>query len=193
MFKKILIGGGVLVALLVVIVAAQPSEYYVERSLEMGAPAEVVWEQLSDFNAWKAWSPWHKMDPDQKTNVTGDAGAVGHTSYWDGEKSGKGSQAIVVADKPKHLGMKLVMLEPMPDEAKTGFKLEEVGDATKVTWFIDGNNNFVKKFFALVMGMEEMLGSMFDQGLSELKPIVEQKAKEQAAARAAAAGDSASE
>lgn len=192
MLKKILIGVGVLVALLVVIVAAQPSEYHVERSLEMRAPAEVVWEQLSDFNAWSAWSPWHKMDPDQKTNVTGDAGAVGHTSSWDGEKSGKGSQEIVVADKPNRLGMRLVMLEPMPDEAKTGFKLERVGDGTKVTWFIDGNNSFVKKFFALVMGMEEMLGGMFDEGLSDLKPIVEEKAMEQAAARAAA-GDEASD
>ena len=192
MLKKILVGISVLVALLLVIVAAQPAEYHVERSLEMSAPAEVVWEQLSDFNAWRAWSPWHKMDPDQKTSVTGDAGAVGHTSSWDGEKSGKGSQEIVVADKPKHLGMRLVMLEPMPDEAETGFKLEQVADGTKVTWFIDGNNNFVKKFFALVMGMEDMLGGMFDQGLSDLKLIVEEKAKEQAAARAAA-GDEASD
>lgn len=193
MLKKILVGVGVLVALLVVVVAAQPSEYHVERSLEMSAPAEVVWEQLSDFNAWKAWNPWHKMDPDQKTSITGDAGAVGHTNTWDGEKTGKGSQEIVAADKPKHLAMKLVMLEPMPDEAKTGFKLEEAGDATKVTWFIDGNNSFVKKFFALVMGMEDMLGTMFEQGLADLKPIVEEKAKEQAVAPAVVEGDAASE
>jgi len=189
MLKKILIGLAVLITLFVVIVAAQPSDYHVERSLEVNAPADVVWEQVSDFGAWKAWSPWHKMDPDQKTSITGTAGMVGHRSSWDGEKTGKGSQEVVTADKPTHLGMRLVMLEPMPDEAKTGFRLESAEDTTKVTWYIDGNNSFVKKFFALVMGMDTMLGEMFDQGLADLKPIVEMKAKEQAGAAAAARED----
>ena len=166
--------------LLVVVVAAQPPDYHVERSIEVQAPAEVAWQQLSDFNTRKAWSPWQKMDPMQRTTVTGLPASIGHTNTWDGEKTGRGSQTITEVDKPRQLTMELVMLKPMADEAVTGFEIAEAGSASKVTWYIDGKNSFVKKLFALVMGMEGMLGDMFDQGLADLRPIVEAKARGQA-------------
>jgi hypothetical protein len=53
-------------AVLVVIVAMQPSEFRVARSATMSAPALAVFAQVNDFRKWEAWNPWGKIDPAMK-------------------------------------------------------------------------------------------------------------------------------
>ena len=48
-----------LIAVLVGVVAMQPSEYRIVRSATIDAPPETVFAQVNDFHAWEAWSPWH--------------------------------------------------------------------------------------------------------------------------------------
>jgi hypothetical protein len=58
MLKKILIGLAVLIALFLVIVALQPSEFRVERTTTIAAPQADVFAQVNDLHKWEAWSPW---------------------------------------------------------------------------------------------------------------------------------------
>ncbi len=66
MLKKILIGLAVLVALFVVVVALQPSEFQVERTATIAAPPADVFAQVNDLHKWDAWSPWAKLDPERE-------------------------------------------------------------------------------------------------------------------------------
>jgi hypothetical protein len=190
MWKKVLIGLAVVVGVFVAVIALQPSEYHVERTITITAPPAFVWAEVSDFDRWKKWSHWEKSDPSQKTTVTGEPGSVGHKTEWAGEKTGKGSMTIAEATKPTHLHIKLVFTEPMASEATTDLKLEPNGNVVGVTWSMDGHNNFVGKFFGLVMGMEGMIGQAYETSLADLKQVAEasaKEAKEKAAAEAAAA------
>ena len=48
---------------------------------------------------------------------------------------------------------------------------------TVVSWTMIGKKVFITKLFSLVMSMDKMLGGMFEQGLGQLKAVVEGSAK----------------
>ncbi len=173
MLKKILTGIVALVVLFVVVVMMQPSTYHIERSTQINAPAEVVWAELSDFNRWRGWNPWQKSDPEQKITITGTPAAVGHSSRWDGEKTGKGTMTISETAEPTRLMIRLHFAEPMESQANTAFEIEPLGEGVKVTWSMDGENDFMGKLFDLIMGIEDMIGSAYEAGLADLKTIAE--------------------
>ena len=56
------------------------------------------------------------------------------------------------------------------------FLLEQVGQGTRVTWKMLGENDLVSKMFALFMDVEGMINSDFDEGLASLKRQVEEAA-----------------
>ncbi len=184
MLKKVLFVSAPLIVASLIVVSMQPTEYRVERSAQMQAAPDVIWAHISDFNTWKTWQPWWKSS--QKITVDGTPGVVGHKSSWEGEKTGKGWMEIADVKQPNHLGLKLVAIEPMAGEATLAFDLAESNDGTKVTWSMDGTNDFVGKFFSLVMNMDEMIGTKYEEGLTDLKTIAEAAAKKKAEELAAA-------
>jgi hypothetical protein len=48
-----------------------------------------------------------------------------------------------------------------------------------MTWAMTGENNFIGKVFGLFMNMDKMVGSDFERGMANLKPIVESGSKPQ--------------
>ena len=60
------------------------------------------------------------------------------------------------------------------DAADIEFSLVPQGDQTQVTWSMSGkNDDFFSKAVCLVMDMDQMIGDKYDQGLANLKRIVE--------------------
>ena len=55
--KKILLVLVALVVVFAVVVALQPSEFHVERSITVAAPPADVFAEVNDFHKWDAWSP----------------------------------------------------------------------------------------------------------------------------------------
>ena len=178
MLKKVLVVLGALIAVLLIAISLQPTEYRVERSARIQAPRDVIWAYLSDFNTWTTWQPWWKAS--QKITVDGTPGVVGHESSFEGEKMGAGSMQITDVRPPDHLGLKLVVTAPMAGEADVRFDLAEADDASEVTWSMDSTNDFAHKFFGLFMNMDEMIGSKFEEGLADLETIAEEAAKKRA-------------
>lgn len=82
MLRKILIGLAVLVALFVVVVAMQPSEFQVERKATIAAPPADVFAQVNDLHKWDAWSPWAKLDPNAKIAFEGPDAGQGAAMSW---------------------------------------------------------------------------------------------------------------
>jgi hypothetical protein len=77
MLKKILIALLALVAIFLIVVALQPSEFDVERTANMAAPPATVFDQVNDFHKWEAWSPWAKLDPNAKITFEGPSSGTG--------------------------------------------------------------------------------------------------------------------
>lgn len=191
MLKKVLGGLAVIVAGFLAFVAMRPAHYHVERSVSINAPADVIYAELEDLRKWAAWSPWDKIDPNVKKNFSGPEHGVGASYTWEGNREvGKGKLTISSAEPAKHIVYKLEFIEPMASVAEADMKIAQAGErANKLTWGMDGDNNFVGKMFGVFMDMDKMIGSDFERGLTNLKGIAESEAqKQRLAAEAPPAG-----
>jgi hypothetical protein len=77
MLKKILIALLAIIAVFLIVVALQPSEFHVERTATVAAPPATVFDQVNDFHKWDAWSPWAKLDPNAKITFEGPPSGTG--------------------------------------------------------------------------------------------------------------------
>jgi hypothetical protein len=174
MWKKIGIGAAALVVVLLLVIVTRPSTYHVERSTIISATPEAVFAHVADFKKWDAWSPWHKLDPNMKATYEGTQGTVGASYAWIGNDDvGAGKMTIMAIEANKKVDIKLEFIKPFESKANNGFNFGHVGKDTKVTWSMDGNNDFLGKAMSLVMDMDAMIGKDFEKGLADMKRVVE--------------------
>jgi hypothetical protein len=180
MAKKILIGVALFVILFVigfcVVVSLQPSTFSVERSASAAAPPAAVFALVNDFRAWDAWSPWRKLDPNAKIAITDPSAGKGATFTWDGnEKIGAGNITIVQSQPDELVEVEQVFIRPFAGKATMAFTFVPTDNGTKVTWKMDGANDFFGKAMCMFMDMDALLGKDFENGLRSLKEAVEKR------------------
>jgi hypothetical protein len=168
---------GVAVALvaiaLVIMAAARPSSFHVERSITIAAAPEKIDALVADFHNWDQWSPWAKLDPSMRQSFSGAAAGPGAVYEWQGNsKVGKGRMQIL-AVQPSLTSIQLDFLSPFKSHNKTNFIVQPQGGATRVTWTMDGNNNFTSQVMSLFVSMDRMIGGDFERGLANLKTAAE--------------------
>lgn len=147
--------------------------FTISRSIDIKAPAAAVQALLTDFHAWQDWSPWEGLDPDLKRTYSGPATGAGARYQWDGNrKAGSGSMQIVDASAQR-VDIDLRFTRPWKAANPVSFTLIPAGDATTVTWTMDGNNKGFAALFAKLFNMDAMLGKDFDKGLAQLKRVAE--------------------
>jgi hypothetical protein len=188
---KILLGILVVIVAFLGFVAMRPAHYRVERSTEVAAPAEVVFDHVDAYKAWPEWSPWEKQDPAMEKTYEGPERGVGAMYSWKSSKVGQGKMTTLESVPGKLVGIELKFIAPYQNTTRANFAFEPSGANTKVTWSMDGDNKFMGKLFGLFMDMDSMVGKDFEKGLAQLKTVAEadaqKRAAEQAAAQAAAA------
>ncbi len=177
MLKKILIGLGAVLALLIVVILFQPNTFHVERSITMAAPPAAAFAQVNDFHAWSAWSPWEKLDPNMKRSFDGAASGAGAKYAWQGNNEvGEGRMTIQLSE-PSKIAILIEFLKPFTATNTATFTFLPTAQGNKTTWAMDGTNNFLSKAFHLVMDMDEMIGKDFDRGLAGIKVAAEAASK----------------
>jgi hypothetical protein len=174
MVRKVLIGLGAVVVLFVIFVATRPATFHLERSITMAAPPEGAFAQVNDFHAWGAWSPWEKLDPQLKRAYSGAPSGTGSVYSWAGNAEvGEGRMTIEESDEPSLIVITLEFLKPWTATNTATFTFAPAPEGTKVTWAMDGRNNFMAKAFCLVMDMDKMVGGDFERGLAAMKAAAE--------------------
>ena len=178
MLVKILIGLALLVVLLVVVIAVQPSEFRITRTATVAAPPSAVFAQVNDFHKWEAWSPWAKLDPAVRNTFEGAPAGPGAVFAWAGNnKVGEGRMTITESRPNELVRIKLEFMKPFAATNTAEFTFKPEGDRTAVTWSMFGHNNFMGKAVCLVMNMDKTLGGEFDKGLAAMKSVAEAAAK----------------
>ena len=179
--RKLAIAFGIfalIVGVFAIVVALQPSEFTVTRSATMNAPPEEVFAQVNDFHAWQHWSPWAKLDPNSKATFEGQSSGEGAIFRWAGNSEiGEGSMQITESRPHERIVMQLAFLKPFPASNITEFTFVPEGDGTRMTWTMSGHNNFIGRAVCLFMDMDEMVGGQFEQGLANIRAIVEAEPK----------------
>jgi len=177
----------IVVALLILYIGTRPGEFRVERSATIAAPAEAVFARLDDFHQWAAWSPWEKLDPKMSKAYEGAASGVGASYHWTGnDKVGEGRMTISQSEPPSKVVMAVEFLKPWKATNTTTFTLAPEGPNTRVTWAMQGKEDFMGKAMGLFMNMDKMIGPDFEQGLANLRAQVEGGAQSPAADATAA-------
>jgi len=175
MFKTIALSIIVLLGGFLAYVATRPDTFHVERATTIQAAPDKVYALIDDLERWSAWSPWEKKDPAMKRSFGPTTRGKGARYQWDGNSDvGQGSMEIVESVPASSVAIKLDFVKPFEAHNMVRFSLRTQGDATRVTWAMDGPVPYFAKFAHLVFDMDKMVGKDFEEGLANLKSAAEQ-------------------
>ena len=174
MLKSIAIIVVVLIAGVLVFAATKPDTFRVQRAASIKAPPEKVFALINDFNRWAVWSPWEKKDPAMKRTFGAVTSGKGARYAWEGNKDvGQGSMEIAESVPPSKVTLKLDFVKPFEAHNMVEFTLEPKGDATNVTWAMQGPTPYFAKIIHVFINMDNMVGKDFETGLANLKSTAE--------------------
>ena len=165
----VLVVGGLLI-----VAAMRPDSFRVQRSASIQAPPEKIFPLINDLQRFNTWNPFDKKDPNLKGSYSGAPSGKGAAYAFEGNKDvGRGSLEIIDSVPASEVRMSLHMLSPMEARNVVEFSLKPDGQATRVTWSMQGPMPFVAKIFGIFCDMDGMIGKEFESGLANLKATVE--------------------
>lgn len=176
--KKVLLGLGLLIVLLLVVALFVNKEITVERSIAINKPKEEVFHYVKYLKNQDNFSKWASMDPNMKKQYTGTDGKAGFVSAWSSEQSdvGKGEQKITGITEGERIDYALHFIEPFESKAVAYMTTSAPNpNQTNVTWGINTEMNYPMNLMLLFMDMDQMLGSDLETGLTNLKTVLEKQ------------------
>lgn len=173
--KILRVVGTILLILLILVLLINvftPAAYRIERSIEIDASPNKVYNIISKFSRFNEWSPWVYKDTAVKIDFAGIDGAVGSVYKWDGNKNvGEGMMQMFELLENKKVSYKMVFGEGK-DTAIGYISLKpEQENRTEVIWGYTGQTSFMFRFFNLLM--DKFMGNDFEIGLNKLKALAE--------------------
>lgn len=173
MFRNIVLGLVLVVALFFAIGLVLPDKVTVQRSIKIQAPASQVFALVNGFRQFGKWSPWADKDPQMKVQMDGPAYGVGAHYLWQGNDAvGSGSQEIVASTEYSEVRTRLNFVG-FDRSSLAVFTLERDGEQTRVTWSLQValGGNPVAHYFGPLMGRR--IGPDYERGLARLKALAE--------------------
>lgn len=169
---------GAVVALVLLIPAFTKKDYTVERSVVIAQPKAEVFAYLKLLKNQDNFSVWANMDKNMRKSYSGTDGSVGFISSWDSKDNqvGAGDQEIKKILPGERVDYELRFLRPMKATNQAYMKVESTGDKqTKIFWGFHAKTPYPFNLMLLFFDAEKMIGKAFDEGLVNLKKILEKK------------------
>lgn len=166
----ILIILGATIAMIVILGFMSPRIARFERSTEINATPEKVFEQCNSLrNFVNNWSPWTEKDPNLKQTYSGKENGVGAMYSWDGDKKKVGAGTMEITDSVLNRSVTTHIEFNGRGRADATWTIENISGKVKVTWdFVaDNGNNPVARIFGRMM--EKFMGGDYEYGLKKLK------------------------
>lgn len=178
MIAKILLIVAALVVVFIIVAALQPADFRVERSITIAAPAAIPFAQLNDLNKWQEISPFAKLDLKAKYTFTSQTVGEGASMAWAGNAQIGAGRMTIIASKPNELiRMRMDFEKPFKGTSTADYTFTSTaGNQTTVRWSLNGTKNFISKAMGLIVSMDRMMGSQFEEGLATLKSLSEANA-----------------
>ena len=140
----------------------------IETSIEIEAPADVVYEKVTDLQTWPTWAAWWKKDSTMTTVYSGEKSGLGAKMSWSGIDGG-GSLEIVETTFAQSIKNELLFEGTPPSYSIWTF--EETAMGTRVTWSFQDELPFYVHFMQLFISPE------LEEGLIGLKKLCESMPK----------------
>lgn len=164
------------IVLLLIIPLFINGNYAVEREVTINKPKQDVFDFVKYLKNQNKFSVWAKIDPAMKTEFRGEDATVGFVSAWDSKnpKAGKGEQKIVSMADGERIDYELHFIKPFESTDFAYMTFESSSEsATKVKWGFKGTMKYPMNLMLLFTDMEKMLAPDLQNGLDNLKGILE--------------------
>jgi hypothetical protein len=174
--KYIGLGLAAIVALALITGLFLPKDYDVSRTVTIERSNADVFEYARMIRNQEDYSVWWKMDPNQVNTYTGEDGTVGFVAAWKSELDsvGSGEEEIIALEEGKRIGFALRFKEPFESNASSEMLFASTdSNSTTLTWNFKGDMSYPFNVMQLFMSMEDMLGNDIEQGLNNVKAILE--------------------
>ena len=122
-----------IVAAFLVVVAMQPSEFRVERTITIAASPDAVFPHVNDLYKCDAWSPWAKLGPNAKVGFEGpELGEVASMNWVGNDEVGAGKMTITESKPNDLVNFRINFIEPFVGTSTSSFTFKPHGDKTAV-------------------------------------------------------------
>jgi len=174
MLKTLLVAAIVIVVIVLcvlAIAATKPARFAIQRAIVVQAKPERVFALINDLHRWPEWSADSKEDASVTRRYSGAPIGKGAICAWDGS-SGK-VRLEILESSPSLIRLQADWTKPFVARNINIFTLEPQGDATRVTWSLDGENVFMLRVMTVFVSVDRLMGSHFESGLANLKAAAE--------------------
>lgn len=163
-----------LVAAFFIVAAFRPDSFTVTRSAVIGTGQSRLYAIISDLANFDTWSPWSRLDAGMKKTLAEPTNGIGGSYAWDGNGNvGAGRLTIAALQPDSEVRLALDFLRPFAASNKVVFALSPEGDGTRMTWTMTGPVPLPARIMHMFMDMDRLVGGQFEQGLANLKALVE--------------------
>ena len=150
-----------------------PTNFDVSKTITISSTAAHIHEYVGDLNKWQTWTAWKGEDPEIEITIGERTTGIGASQNWK-DKHGGGSLTFTSWSPEKGVEYDL-FFQGGKYKSKSAIQYDSSSQTrTRVHWTIEGDMNtpIIGGYFALFMQFS--IGKMFQDGLNELKSIVEQ-------------------
>ena len=170
--KKILIGLGVFIAILLIAGLFMGHHMLVEREITINKPKMDVFNYVKFLKSQDEFSYWFLSDPTLKKSYTGEDGAPGAIASWEGEKMGIGEQEIKKIVEGERVEFELRFKKPMEQTNSAYFETSALNEnTTLLKWVFEGEVDYPMNVMMPIMKLE--LGRKLQIGMDNLKSNLE--------------------
>jgi len=174
--KVVIFGFAGVIGLILIIPLFTRKEINVQREVIINLAKVKVFEFVNLLKNQDQFSVWALKDPDMKKEFRGVDGTVGFVSGWESEMKdvGKGEQEIKEIIVGQRIDYELRFIKPFAATNFAFISFEIVSEnQTLVKWGFSGKMKYPMNLFLLIRDMDGMLGKDLQDGLNNLKRVLE--------------------
>ena len=160
----------------VVLTFIGPKDLNVTESMEIEAPASIIYSLTNSLRNMEQWNEWTLSDSTVQTTYNDIASGVGASSSWSSDITGKGTQQIIESVTNQKVRSQL-NFDGWDGDNFADISIQADGDKQLVSYTFEGTPlPWFMKGFALVTGMKGTMKSNYEKSLTHLKRVAEERA-----------------
>lgn len=155
-----------------------PREFSIERSIDVDANEECVFDLISTLRCWELWHPNGSNDASIQRTYGGPPKGKGATCSWQSRRSGAGTMEVTNATRTSEVIVAVVFERPFKLRNVNTFRLLPSNSATRVVWSMRGPRPMLAKLLGLIVNVDKALAAHFDTGLASLKAVAQNQVRD---------------
>ncbi|WP_339612054.1 SRPBCC family protein [uncultured Planktosalinus sp.] len=160
----------------------QDGKFTVSEQIEIIAPVQVVFNEVSDYKNWEDWGSWMK-DESLKIHYPENTKGEGSFYSWESEKDGKGAMQTLSSHPHDSLIQKIIFDGALEDDGylvNWKFNPNTNNQKTTVTWEMKGELGLKEKILFAIkkINIESRISEMYKKSLQNLDSVLQLKMNE---------------